>query len=83
MIARDHLDRRSTHDDGRVGSGDSLHADMEFVGGGTRDADERLRRVHACDPGSGVVRHADGGSPEAIRTAARHGIQKPMRHTVH
>jgi urocanate hydratase len=73
----------SVHHGGGVGIGYSLHAGMVIVADGTRDADERLRRVLTCDPGIGVVRHADAGYPEAIRTAARHGIHMPMRHTVH
>ena len=32
-----------------------------------------------CDPGIGVVRHADAGYPEAIATARAHGIDMPMR----
>ena len=36
-----------------------------------READEKLERVLTCDPGIGVVRHADAGYPEAIATARR------------
>ena len=32
-----------------------------------------------CDPGIGVVRHADAGYPEAIATAEREGLRIPMR----
>ena len=34
--------------------------------------------VLTCDPGIGVLRHADAGYPEAIATAARHGLHIPM-----
>ena len=73
----------SVHHGGGVGIGYSLHAGMVIVADGTRDADERLRRVLTCDPGIGVVRHADAGYPEAIRTAERNGIRMPMHHARH
>jgi urocanate hydratase len=68
----------SVHHGGGVGIGYSLHAGMVIVADGTADAAERLERVLTCDPGLGVVRHADAGYPEAIETAASHGIQMPM-----
>ena len=34
-------------------------------------------RVLTCDPGIGVVRHADAGYPEAIATAEREGLRIP------
>jgi len=73
----------SVHHGGGVGIGYSLHAGMVIIADGTRDADERLQRVLTCDPGIGVVRHADAGYPEAIRTAERHGIRMPMRYASH
>ena len=57
----------SVHHGGGVGIGYSLHAGMVIVADGTRDADEKLERVLTCDPGIGVVRHADAGYPEAHR----------------
>jgi urocanate hydratase len=71
------------HHGGGVGIGYSLHAGMVIVADGTREADERLRRVLTCDPGIGVVRHADAGYPEAIRTADERGIAIPMRNATH
>ena len=50
---------------------------MVVVADGTREADEKLQRVLTCDPGLGVVRHADAGYPDAIDTARRHGIDMP------
>ncbi len=68
----------SVHHGGGVGIGYSLHAGMVIVADGTRDADEKLQRVLTCDPGSGVVRHADAGYPDAIATARESGIDMPM-----
>ncbi|MGH9346531.1 MAG: urocanate hydratase [Vicinamibacterales bacterium] len=69
----------SVHHGGGVGIGYSLHAGMVVVADGTREADDRLERVLTCDPGIGVVRHADAGYPEAIATAAARGIRIPMQ----
>jgi urocanate hydratase len=69
----------SVHHGGGVGIGYSLHAGMVIVADGTKEADEKLQRVLTCDPGTGVVRHADAGYPEAIATAERNGIRIPMR----
>jgi urocanate hydratase len=35
--------------------------------------------VLTCDPGIGVLRHADAGYPDAIATAEREGLRIPMR----
>ena len=69
----------SVHHGGGVGIGYSLHAGMVIVADGTPDADEKLERVLTCDPGIGVVRHADAGYPRAIAAAKRHGVRLPMR----
>jgi urocanate hydratase len=69
----------SVHHGGGVGIGYSLHAGMVVVADGSREADEKLERVLTCDPGSGIMRHADAGYPEAIAAADRHGIRLPMR----
>ena len=71
----------SLHHGGGVGIGYSIHAGMVIVADGTREADERLQRVLTCDPGMGVVRHADAGYPEAIQTARDHGVRIPMQET--
>ena len=67
----------SVHHGGGVGIGYSLHAGMVIVADGTREADEKLERVLTCDPGLGVVRHADAGYPDAIATARQHGLDMP------
>jgi urocanate hydratase len=67
----------SVHHGGGVGIGYSLHAGMVVVADGSREADEKLQRVLTCDPGLGVVRHADAGYAEAVDTARRTGITMP------
>jgi urocanate hydratase len=67
----------SVHHGGGVGIGYSLHAGMVIVADGSREADDKLERVLTCDPGLGVVRHADAGYPDAIATARHHGIDMP------
>jgi urocanate hydratase len=69
----------SVHHGGGVGIGYSLHAGMVIVADGSSDADEKLERVLTCDPGIGVLRHADAGYPLAIATAEREGLRIPMR----
>ncbi len=67
----------SVHHGGGVGIGYSIHAGMVAVADGSREADEKLQRVLTCDPGMGVVRHADAGYGEAIDTIRRTGITMP------
>ena len=69
----------SVHHGGGVGIGYSIHAGMVVVADGTREADEKLERVLTCDPGLGVIRHADAGYPEAVAAAARANIDSPSR----
>ncbi len=68
----------SFHHGGGVGIGKSLHAGMVVVADGTDMMAERLRRVLTSDPGTGVMRHADAGYPEAIEKASEAGIDLPM-----
>ena len=68
----------SVHHGGGVGIGYSLHAGMVIVADGTREAGDKLQRVLTCDPGSGVVRHADAGYPDAIEAAKENGLDMPM-----
>jgi urocanate hydratase len=67
----------SVHHGGGVGIGNSIHAGMVIVCDGTPEADARLARVLANDPGTGVMRHADAGYPEAIATAKAAGLKLP------
>jgi urocanate hydratase len=68
----------SFHHGGGVGIGKSLHAGMVVVADGTDMMAERLRRVLTTDPGTGVMRHADAGYPEALEAAREFGIDLPM-----
>jgi urocanate hydratase len=67
----------SVHHGGGVGIGFSIHAGMVIVADGSREADDKLQRVLTCDPGLGVVRHADAGYADAIDTARHNGITMP------
>ncbi|MEA4882066.1 MAG: urocanate hydratase [Clostridia bacterium] len=67
----------SFHHGGGVGIGYSLHAGMVVLADGTEAAANRLQRVLTCDPGIGVVRHADAGYEEAQAFARSHGIKIP------
>jgi urocanate hydratase len=69
----------SVHHGGGVGIGHSIHAGMVIVADGTTEADEKLQRVLTCDPGIGVLRHADAGYPEALAAVTRGHLRMPMR----
>jgi urocanate hydratase len=68
----------SLHHGGGVGIGYSIHAGMVIVADGTESGERRLERVLTADPGTGVMRHADAGYEEAIRTARERGVDLPM-----
>ncbi len=68
----------SVHHGGGVGIGYSLHAGMVIVADGSKEIEDRLNRVLTNDPGTGVMRHADAGYEEAIKTAKEKGIKIPM-----
>ena len=67
----------SVHHGGGVGIGNSIHAGMVIVCDGTAATDAKLERVLGNDPGTGVMRHADAGYPEAIEHARRTGMKLP------
>ena len=67
----------SVHHGGGVGIGNSIHAGMVVLADGTDAAAERLARVLAADPGTGVMRHADAGYEEALEAARDGGIDLP------
>ncbi|MEP7223331.1 MAG: urocanate hydratase [Actinomycetota bacterium] len=67
----------SVHHGGGVGIGNSIHAGMVVVADGTDAAAERLERVLTTDPGTGVMRHADAGYEEALKTARELGVDLP------
>jgi urocanate hydratase len=68
----------SVHHGGGVGIGYSIHAGMVVVADGTEGAAKRLARVLTADPGTGVMRHADAGYPEAIAVARERGVDLPL-----
>lgn len=71
-------DNVAIHNGGGVGIGFSTHAGMVVICDGSREADERIKRVFVTDPGLGIVRHADAGYEEAIKMAKKYGIRMPM-----
>jgi urocanate hydratase len=68
----------SIHHGGGVGMGYAQHAGLVIVCDGSEEADRRIARVLWNDPGTGVMRHADAGYPEAIECAKEHGLKLPM-----
>lgn len=69
----------SLHHGGGVGIGRSIHAGQVCVADGSALAAEKLARVLSNDPGSGVMRHADAGYPQAQQVARQRGIRLPMQ----
>jgi urocanate hydratase len=66
------------HNGGGVGIGLSTHAGMVVVCDGTKETDERIKRVFKTDPGIGVVRHADAGYKESIEVINKTDLRAPM-----
>jgi urocanate hydratase len=64
----------SLHHGGGVGIGKSIHSGQVTVADGTDAAGARLQRVLTCDPGTGIIRHADAGYEKARRIAAERGV---------
>jgi urocanate hydratase len=69
----------SVHNGGGVGIGYAQHAGQVTVADGTEPSARCLERVMTCDPGIGILRHADAGYQEAIDFAAGAGLRVPMR----
>ncbi|MCP9487430.1 MAG: urocanate hydratase [Gaiellaceae bacterium MAG52_C11] len=67
----------SVHHGGGVGIGNSIHAGVVVLADGSDDAADRLERVLAADPGTGVMRHADAGYEDALAAAVEHGLDLP------
>jgi urocanate hydratase len=68
----------SIHHGGGVGIGRSIHAGQVSVADGSALAAEKLARVLANDPATGIIRHVDAGYPQAAEVARRHAVQLPM-----
>ena len=73
----------SIHNGGGVGIGYSQHAGMVVVADGTDNSKRRLERVLTCEPGMGILRHADAGYSRAIEFAAANDIDIPLRPQQH
>lgn len=67
----------SFHHGGGVGMGYSLHAGQVIVADGSKEAEERLKRVLWNDPAMGVFRHVDAGYEDAIACAKTHHLNVP------
>jgi len=67
----------SFHHGGGVGIGYSLHAGQVTVADGTPEAAAAIERVLTCDPGMGIIRHADAGYDDATTFAQSHGVDIP------
>jgi urocanate hydratase len=68
----------SFHHGGGVGIGNSLHAGQVIVADGTAEMAQRIERVLTNDPAMGILRHADAGYRDALRTAREHGVRVGM-----
>jgi urocanate hydratase len=68
----------SIHHGGGVGIGRSIHAGQVTVADGTDLAAQKLARVLTNDPGSGVIRHADAGYPQALKVAEANDLTVPI-----
>jgi urocanate hydratase len=66
------------HNGGGVGIGLSTHAGMVVICDGTKETDERIKRVFKTDPGMGVIRHADAGYKNAIEVVKKTDLCSPM-----
>jgi urocanate hydratase len=69
----------SVHNGGGVGIGYSLHAGQVTVADGSEAMAKRIERVLTCDPGMGIIRHADAGYEAATDFAQRKGVNIPMQ----
>ncbi len=69
----------SFHNGGGVGIGYAMHAGQVTVAEGSEQGARCLERVMTCDPGIGVLRHADAGYTEAERFASSAGLRIPMK----
>lgn len=67
----------SLHHGGGVGMGFSQHSGMVICCDGTKEADQRIKRVLWNDPATGVMRHADAGYEDAIECAQENNLRLP------
>ena len=64
----------SLHHGGGTGIGNAIHAGFVLVVDGTKDAEEKARKVLNADSGIGVIRHADAGY-ESSREILKKGVK--------
>ncbi len=61
----------SVHHGGGTGIGNSIHSGFVIVADGSKEAEERIKRVLNADPGMGVIRHADAGYEKSKELIAK------------
>jgi urocanate hydratase len=71
-------DNVQIHNGGGVGIGLSTHAGMVVVCDGSKQSDERIKRVFTTDPGMGVIRHADAGYQDSIDLIHQSDLRSPL-----
>jgi urocanate hydratase len=71
-------DNVQIHNGGGVGIGLSTHAGMVVVCDGSKQSDERIKRVFTTDPGMGVIRHADAGYQDSIDLIHHSDLRSPL-----
>jgi urocanate hydratase len=64
----------SVHHGGGTGIGNAIHSGFVLVADGTKEAEEKIKRVLNADPGIGVIRHADAGY-ESSKELLRKGVK--------
>jgi len=65
------------HNGGGVGIGNSQHAGMIVICDGSKETDERIKRVFTADPGLGIIRHLDAGYDAALQYAKKYNLKSP------
>lgn len=64
----------SVHHGGGTGIGNAIHSGFVLVADGTKEAEDKIKRVLNADPGIGVIRHADAGY-ESSKELLRKGVK--------
>ena len=61
----------SVHHGGGTGIGNSIHSGFVLVADGSKEAEDKIKRVLNADPGMGVIRHADAGYEKSRELIAK------------
>ncbi len=72
----------SVHHGGGTGIGNAIHSGFVLVADGTKESEEKIKRVLNADPGIGVIRHADAGY-ESSQRLIRKGVKFKSPYYVH